>query len=150
MDDPPIAMTNAPSTAAPRLFHRAEAARDVGSTSMKMLRVGSTTDTAVMGRAPVPRHDGQRPARSSSDPFEDCDERRIWRRRSVVRSAATASELPLAEVLGEVTHAYGTSAGCTTASVERLTAFSPRLRTMSNASSTCAETTLFTSVLARE
>lgn len=101
MDDEPIAVTNAPSASSNRLRHRVAAALDVGRTSTQMLRVGSTTDSSVVGRTPVPRHDGQRPSSSSGpEELEDLDELRRRGRLTAVPAAASAPELRAGEVEG--------------------------------------------------
>lgn len=66
MDDPPVAVTNAASTSSDRLRHREPAWGEIGCTSNEMLTVGSTTDAPIVGRTPVPRHNGQRPTVESS------------------------------------------------------------------------------------
>ena len=79
MDDPSAVVTNAPSTSSDRRLHREAAWRDVGRTSTEMLRVGSTTDSPVVGRTPVPRQDGQRPASSNgTERLEDGEELLGW------------------------------------------------------------------------
>src|SRR5688500_10445190 len=104
MDDPPTPVTKAPSTSSNRLLHRDAAFGDVGSSSTEMLRVRSTTDRSVVGRTPVPRHDGQRPACSTAESFEDIDELSGGPRSAPVSTGALATELLEGEVRREVTH----------------------------------------------
>lgn len=103
MDGPNADVTNAPSASRQRLFHRAASLLDVGRTSKRMLTVGSTSDLALMGRTPVPRHDGQRPISEISDPLEELDELPVDEDHSMFPGAATA-ELGAREVRREVTH----------------------------------------------
>lgn len=78
MDGPAVADPNATSTTSNRLFRRAMSFGDVSSTTVQMLGVASTADSAVRGRRPVPRHNGQRPISSTSDALEDLDESSVW------------------------------------------------------------------------
>lgn len=131
MDGPAIDVTNAPSTSRQRLFHCAAARGDVGRTSTRMLTVGSTSDLSVMGLTPVPRHDGQRPASSSSDSLEDLDELVVDEDDAVAPRAA-APELRAIEVRREVTHLPDYPAAVTSVRPVRCR---PRRRWVSNSSS---------------
>lgn len=88
-----------------------------------MLRLGSTTDSAVVGRTPVPRHDGQRPILDTAKLLEDLDERSG---DGSDGSAVVTAELGCREVRAEVTH-HQTS---------RVVGATPRRRCVSKASST--------------
>jgi hypothetical protein len=103
---PTTAVTDASSASTKRLKYRDSARGDIGRPSHEMLTVPSTTHTPVCGRRPVPRHDGQRPARSTADALEDLDE--LWVRANDL-SRPVITELPAAEMRAEISHALSWS-----------------------------------------
>lgn len=74
VNDPAATDTDPTSAGRNRLVHCDQAARDIGGLAHEMTRVPSATCTAIAGRAPVPRHDGQWSPDRRPDAFEDDDE----------------------------------------------------------------------------
>lgn len=101
MDHPTFAVANAAEANSTRLVHGDQARGEVSCIPKEMPRLSSATHSPIRGRRPVPRHDGQRPADSSSESLKLLDE---FRRRSLGSPGSVVLELPPAEVRGEVTH----------------------------------------------
>jgi hypothetical protein len=101
VDNPTLTSADAARTSSDRRSHRDQTGGEVGSTAAEMVTPGSSTQTPVGGRRPVPRHDRQRAADSTPDALKDGQECSAWADEGAIPSVP---ELVPGEVWGEVTH----------------------------------------------